>query len=243
MLASEACKQRYSLQTALQILGDSRFADQSDNAATWIHWRKSGTSKQLLGLLRAVIDEAPGPAFAAGCVKECALHADLLVISFLFKRTQSGMQWPAMREWIADQGGLQAMWSALAWSMALVGGDKAVHDAALREPVHAVISLTNTSDGLLFSTPAYPSIMAALTLLFSDLLPRDLASGNVHEWRMREMLADVFNICAKLGGTRSHSHLNQAFIVSWPHFIRWLRQQTGNLEHTLVRYTSSASTI
>ena len=128
-----------SLREALTILLDSSFTDRNGSAATWIHWRKSGTSKQLLGLLRAVVEEAPGSAVAADCPRESALHVGLGIISFLFKRTRSGALWPAMREWILDQGGLQAIWPALAWSMALpvVGEDKAAHDAALRMPVRS----------------------------------------------------------------------------------------------------------
>ena len=78
-----------SLQDTTQILLDSSFADQNGSAAIWIHWRKSGTSKQLLGLLRAVVEDAPCSAVAAGCVRESALHFGLVVISFLFERTQA----------------------------------------------------------------------------------------------------------------------------------------------------------
>ena len=91
-----------SLQETEHIIEDSSFSDQnSSSAAVWVHWRKSGTSKQLLSLLRTAVEEAPGSAVVAGCVRECALHVGLVVISFLFKCSQSGTLWPAMREWRA----------------------------------------------------------------------------------------------------------------------------------------------
>ena len=206
---------------------ESSFADQNGSAAIWIHWRKSGTSKQLLGLLRAVVEDAPCSAVAAGCVRESALHFGLVVISFLFERTQLGALWPAMREWIVDQGGLQTIWQALAWSMALVGVDKAAHDAALREPVHAVIGLMKKTDERHLTLPlsAHPSIVAALTLLFSDLLPRDLASGNAHEWDMHDLLVNVVSVSHQLSSSQPLPQLHRAFIVSWPHLMGWLRQQ------------------
>ena len=218
-----------SLQETSQIIEDSSFSDQNGSAAVWIHWRKSGTSKQLLGLLRAVVEEAPGFALVAGCIRECVLHVDLGVISFLFKCTQCGALWPAMREWIIDQGGLQAIWQALAWSMALpvVSGDKAAHDAALREPVLAVIGLMSRPDGvqLTFPLSAYPSIIAALILLFSDLLPRGLASRSTHEWRMRDLLSNVIGIYDQLGRSQPQPQLHRAFIIAWPHLLSWLRRQ------------------
>ena len=232
-----------SLGEAFVILADSSFSEQNGSAATWTHWRKSGTSKQLLGLLRAAIDEAPGPALVAGCVRERALHVGIRSISFLFQRTQSGALWPAMCEWIADQGGLQAIWQALAWSMALVGGDKAAHDAALRVLVHAVICIMSRPDGtqLIFPPSAHPSITAALSLLLSDILPRDLASGNAPEWHMRRVLGNVLSLYAQLGQVQPQPQMHRAFLVAWPYLIGSLRQRPVlqlpvTLQNQLVRY-------
>ena len=205
---------------------DSVFADQSGSAATWIHWRKSGTSKQLLSLLRAAIEEAPSSALPAGCVRERALHFGICVTSFLFMRTQHGALWPAMREWIIDQGGLQAIWNALAWSMALVGEDKAAHDNDLRVIVHMVIRLMLKSDGMqpVFPLSAHPSVNAALTLLFSDLLPRGLASGDAHAWLMRELLTNVVCLCDQLAHSQPQPQLQRAALVAWPHLMGWFRR-------------------
>ena len=140
-----------------------------------------------------------------------------------------------MREWIVDQGGLQAIWQALAWSMALVGGDKAAHDAALREPVHAVLDLMFRPDGTQpdFLSSVCPSVFSALTLLFRDILPRVLASGNAHEWRMRELLVNVASVSLHLTGSQPQLKLQQAFIMAWPHLIGWLRQQHSiGVQHT-----------
>ena len=228
-----------SLQKASQIIEDSSFSDQNSSAAVWIHWRKSGTSKQLLGLLRTAVEEAPGSALVAGCVRECALHVGLRIIGFLFKRSQYGALWPAMREWIVDQGGLQAVWQALAWSMALVGGDQAAHDAALREPVHAVIGLmSRRSDGTqpTFPTSSYPSTTAALTLLFSDIWPRDLASKNAHQWAVRELLSNITNICKQACHSEPQPQLHRAFLVAWPHLMRWIRKQASDVKILIVRH-------
>ena len=221
-----------SLAAVVDALTGSVFTDRDSSAATWIHWRKSGTSKQLLGLLRAVVEEAPGSALVAGCVRERTLHVGIRVISVMFKHTQSKALWPAMREWIVDQGGLQAIWQALTWSMALVGEDQAAHDAALRAPFHAVTSLMSRPDGAhpVLPPSAHPSITSALTLLFSDLLPRDLASTDAHELRMQEFLVHVAYISDVLcfdGCQPLPQQLHRAFIVAWPHFMGWFRRRLG----------------
>ena len=238
-----------SLAAVLIDLSDSVFADRNGSPATWIHWRKSGTSKQLLGLLRAAVEEAPGSALAALCVRERTLHYGIRATSFLFMHTQHGVLWPAMREWILDLGGLQAIWQALAWSMALVGEDKAAHDAALRMPVQAVIGITSRPDGIqpaVFPISVHTSVAAALTLLFSDLLPRDLASGNAHEWRIRELLGHVVSFCDLLGRSQPQPQLHRAFILTWPHLMACFRQshpdtgtgmqQMGDVKNQMVRH-------
>ena len=221
-----------SLAAVVDAFTDSVFTDRDSSAATWIHWRKSGTSKQLLSLLRAAVEEAPDSALAAGCARECVLHFSFCITNLLFKRTQSKALWPAMREWIVDQGGLQAIWQALAWSMALVGEDQAAHDAALRVPVHAVMSLMSKPDGSQATLPpsTHPSITAALTLLFSDLLPRDLASTDARELRTRQLLVHVVCISDELcfdGCQPLPQQLHRAFVVAWPHFMGWLRRRLG----------------
>ena len=111
--------------------------------------------------------------------------------------------------------------------MALVSGDKTAHDASLREPVHAVIGLMSRPDGVQLTYPlsTHPSISSALTLLFSNLLPRDLASGNAHEWDMHDLLVNVVSVSHQLSSSQPLPQLHRAFIVSWPHLMGWLRQQ------------------
>ena len=233
-----------SLKEAQEILLNSSFADRNSSAAIWIHWRKSGTSKQLLSLLRTAVAEAPGSPHTAGYVRVQALHAALGLISFLFKRSQYGMLWPAMREWISDQDGVQAIWQALAWSMASLVGDKAAHNAALREPIHAVIGLMSKPDGtqltLLTILPsAHPSIIVALTLLLNEFLPRYLASGNAQEWSIRSMLGNVGSLSAQLGQVQPQPQLHRAFLVAWPYLMGWFRQQPVSqltLQNQMVRH-------
>ena len=237
-----------SLEGAIVFLMDPSFSNRiGSSAATWIRWRKSSTSKLLLGLLRTAIEEAPGAALAAGCVRERALHVGFNVIRFLFRHTQSGALWPAMREWIVEQGGLRAIWQALAWSMALVGEDQSAHDVALRLPVQKIIGLMLRPDGVqsAFPLPAHPCVSVALTLLFRDLLPRDLASGgNAHsEWGVQTVLGNVVGICNELhlGGSTPLPQLHRAFIVSWPHLMGWFRHRPGmqrgwDVENLMVRH-------
>ena len=135
--------------------------------------------------------------------------------------------------------------------MALLVGDKAAHNATLWEPVHAVIGLMSKPDGtqlkLLAILPsAHPGIIAALTLLFSDFLPMYLASGNAHEWCLQALLGDALGLCVQLDGSQPLPQLHRAFIVAWPHFMGWLRQQQqlrigmqqiDAIENPVVRHT------
>ena len=138
------------------------------------------------------------------------------------------------------EGGLQAIWQALTLSMALVSGDKTAHDASLREPVHAVIGLMSRPDGVLLTIPlsAHQSITAALTLLFSDLWPRELASGNAHQWCMHGMLRNITVICKLISHSELQPQLHLAFLVSWPFLMGWSRQQAcrWDVDNLMVRH-------
>ena len=106
--------------------GSCIFTSASDkSAAVWLQWRKSNTSKQLLGLVRSVLEPA---AAAQANRREVAapvrawmssgLHASIDIASFLHAAAAMGVLWPALREWLMEQGGVDTMWRALAWGLA-----------------------------------------------------------------------------------------------------------------------------
>lgn len=137
-----------------------------------------------------------------------------------------------------DQGGLRNIWLALTWSMVLPSDLRTAHAVTVREPVHAVLGLMTRPDGTQLVSPpsAHPCIIAALTLLFSDFLPRDHAAGNAREWRMREVLNAV-TLCVQLSGTHLHPELQRPLLLSWPHALdgmvptaaaAWYRRHAAN---------------
>ena len=109
------------------------FSDPSGGTAKWMHWRKSNTSKQLLGFMRAVVEAmqadaqrgAPALPFFTRINMEAMLHGCIALLGTLFVATNSAALWPAMREWIFDHGGIRSVWAALAWSMTLTERERA----------------------------------------------------------------------------------------------------------------------
>ena len=132
--AWEACAN--SLDAALSFFGDGAciFTSASDkSAAVWVQWRKSNTSKQLFGLLRSALEAVAAEArrrdasaSASRCMESMAvgLHAGITIVDFLHVTTTNGALWPALREWLMEQGGIDTMWRALTWDLegACAGG-------------------------------------------------------------------------------------------------------------------------
>ena len=202
------------------IYGASVFSDPSGAAAQWMHWRKSSASKQLLGFLKAVIEVleadaqrvAPALPFVVRVFMDATLHGCISMLSFLFTSTQSAALWPAMREWIVDQGGIRSMWTALARTMVLARRERAAACKAdsllseqeydslsyqtLRRAFPEALSLTNQQP---FAASAcwpdeiahIPGLITSLSILFSDVLPRDLAAGNAHKWDISSVLRQI----------------------------------------------------
>ena len=228
-----------SLADATCVLTNSAFDDPGESAAaTWVHWRKSSTSKQLLSLLQTVIEEVhvAEPA-AAGSLRSYAAHSSIYLINFFFMHTRSAALWPAMRGWLLEQGGMQSVWTALAWCLASRERGASSDIFQIRSSVHAALALTvqqllgvNATSSL----PQHPGVGGALKILLSEILPRDFAAGNTHLWCLREMLSSIASIAdatsagpsaaASFGASSLASQLHQPLLVAWPYLIAALRR-------------------
>ena len=114
-----------------------------------------------------------------------ALHASITIVDFLHATSLYGVLWPALREWLEEQGGVDTMWSALAWELeraSCSGGDggTASHMSMVQAPVSvdAVLSLS------LFYTkplPAQPQ----------HALLKDHGSGGAATYVLQRTLGDL----------------------------------------------------
>ena len=92
------------------------------NAAVWVQWRKRNTSKQLLGLVRSVLEAVAAGAnrqVPAACTASMAigLLGSITIVGYFNTASAYGVLWPALREWLMEQGGVDTMWRALAWDL------------------------------------------------------------------------------------------------------------------------------
>ena len=230
-----------SLSDVTLALTSSAFADPGDGAAaTWVHWRKSSTSKQLLSLLQTVIEEVhvAEPA-AAGSLRSYAAHSSIYLINFFFMHTRSAALWPAMRGWLLDQGGMQSIWTALAWCLASRERAASSDIVQIRSSIQAAFALTLyiNSVTVTASLSQHPGVIRVLMIVFGEILPADFAAGNADKWRLR----DVLNSARALGRAASYSslasQLHQPLMVAWPYLVTTLRQgcQQLGMKDTEVR--------
>ena len=90
------------------------FTSGSDkSAAVWVLWRKSNTSKQLLGLVGSVLEAVAAGAnrqVPAACTasKAIGLRGSITIASYFNTASayRYGVLWPALREWLMEQGGM-----------------------------------------------------------------------------------------------------------------------------------------
>ena len=126
--AWEACRDSLADVASFINGGACIFTSASDkSAAVWVQWRKSNTSKQLLSLVRSALDaaaaaEANGREVSAP-VRRClpliviGLHGSISVVSYFYSAAAAGVLWPALREWLVEQGGVATIWRALTWDL------------------------------------------------------------------------------------------------------------------------------
>ena len=194
--AWEACG--YSLAAFIAVLGDDAciFSSAADNksAASWVQWRKSNTSKQLLGLVRSILDavaaeesrrEVSAPVRKCIAFMTMGLHAVIIIAHYLHAASTSGVLWPALHEWLVEQGGVDTMWRALTWAVRVevsgaTGGITNARALAILSSVGNVLSLSLTCPRL----PPHPNdallgghgggadaATAALTLTLGEFIP------------------------------------------------------------------------
>ena len=177
-----------SLLSFVGILETSVLADGESGGAKWVQWRKSGASKQLIGLLRAAIEAAAakpadsGSSVGAGSgitTDVAATQITMKLLHLLYKRTQRAALWPALREWLSEephQHGLQDLWRALAWILrALKQEIRNMHSAMtpIISSIDSVLQVSLSPTGLLLPRHLlqHPSLVAALRLVFGSTLP------------------------------------------------------------------------
>ena len=235
-----------SLQAVLPVLEEWALADRNGPGAAAIvmHWRKSGTSKKLLALLRAVVEEAPSLApVDATSPQNCAVRHSITAISFFWQRTQhSTTAWPAMREWLFDQGGVQNIWTALAWCMSstsgmtslpsqegqATGGNEEPH-RLLSAPFYAVLVLTlGLADPRMAEEVfEHRGFISALQLLLSSILPRAIAAGCGPTWKLGNTLSFIATVSSSpVNGHKLAAQLHRPLLVSWPYLIAELRRMS-----------------
>ena len=230
-----------SLEAVLPVLRESALADQSVSAAAVsTQWRKSSASKKLLALLRAVVEEAPAlqgeaaHAAAAPSARWHAVHGSIGVIHFFWQRTQqSAALWPAMREWIVEQGGVTSLWAALAWGARIpMRGCETAANAVqeLRASVHSVLKLTHD----MFSSrqPTELAQTSAVTTVMStvlgDLLPRDFVAGDARKWDLDIVFCAVTTL-RRLEGSVLSAQLHKPLLIFWPHLMAEMRRPQRHL--------------
>ena len=183
-----------SLLSFVGILETSVLADGESGGAKWVQWRKSGASKQLIGLLRAAIEAAAakpadsGSSVGAGSgitTDVAATQITMKLLHLLYKRTQRAALWPALREWLSEephQHGLQDLWRALAWILRALKpefpeiSDDMPEYGAMNLAISSIDSMLQVS----FGPPTglvprhllqHPGLVAALRLVFGSTLP------------------------------------------------------------------------
>ena len=206
----------------------------------------------------SVVEDTSLSGEAVALTVRCrAVHGSIGVISFFWQRTQqSTTLWPAMREWIAELGGIKSVWTALAWLVSLpTQYFEAADHRLLRESAHSVIALTYCLFGLRrpVELSQHAAVTTALGSVLGNMLPRDFAAGNADMWDVRvvfhaiaalcqleyvmepEHLNDMFyNVTSlqQLEGCTLAAHLHKPLLVFWPHLVAEMRRQHRCLQES-----------
>ena len=118
--AWQACEE--SLEAVISVLEDDACIFTPACAAVWVQWRKSNTSKQLLGLVRSVLEaataqgsrrEASAPDRMCMALTAVGMHDSITIADRLHAAAAEGVLWPALHEWLLEKGGVDTMWRAL----------------------------------------------------------------------------------------------------------------------------------
>ena len=229
--AWEACGD--SVEAACEIVG-LLTSDQGSGAALWIHWRKSSASKQFLVLLKAISEAIASeadwmPAAAAGArrLRLCMVIAwtyGMDLLRQLYKGTQAGVLWPALRDWLAENDNLQGLWGGLARC-------SSADDATDILVVHDLVSMTYASLSQRRLPPAllqHPHVAAALGRALCSILPACFARahGVDQSLRVLEIHGTLLNILVMATKeSQLWQHLHLPALSLWPYLVEALRRQ------------------
>ena len=243
--AWEACG--YSLAALVAFLGDDSciFSSAADNksAATWVQWRKSNTSKQLLSLVRSVLDAvAAEDSRRRKCIAfmTMGLHAVIVIVRHLHADSTSGVLWPALREWLVEQGGVDSMWRALAWAarVEVTGATGGITNAGallILDSVGSVLSLSLTCP----TPPPHPNdalhgggadaATAALQLTLGEFIPAAFPAMQPDVRTKAVAIAHRISLMrcspAAAGGGQYLELMHLPALRAWPYLVGAARHQ------------------
>ena len=136
-----------------------------------------------------------------------------------------------MREWVLQQGGLQSLWTALAWSLTQLP-THGIDIGLRRLSMQAVVTLLSPDRTVDFAALLpLPAVATVLRLLFSDFLPGDLAAGNAHKWALLPLVRATACVCTQPDGYMLRL-LHRPVLIAWPHLMSALRQQQKSRAQT-----------
>ena len=246
----------YSLAAFVVFLGDDAciFSSAADNksAATWVQWRKSNTSKQLLGLVRSILDAIASEESrreVSAPVRQCiafmmhGLHAVIIIVRHLHAASTSSVLWPAMREWLVEPGGVDSMWRALAWAThaevtGATGGITNARALSILDSVGSVLSLSLTCPKL----PPHPNdallgahgggadaATAALQLTLGEFIPAAFPAMQPDVRTKAVAIAHRISLMrcspAAAGGGQYLELMHLPALRAWPYLVGAARHQ------------------
>ena len=229
--------------TACEILG-LLIADQGSSAALWVHWRKSSAGKQFLALLKAISEAIASeaawmPAAAGSATRRTLLHGYMVIawtnvmdtLRLLYKGTQAGALWPALRDWLAENDNVMGLWGGLAWCSG--AGDD---DAAI-SAVHDVVNMTKDKIRRGRPPPAllrHPCVAEGLRLALSKVLPKGFARDHGDDWSaLRVLNIKLALLHIEIMATAEPHlwrHLHLPALSLWPYLVGALRRQRETVE-------------
>ena len=161
------------------------------------HWQRSPASKQVIGLLKAMLQQA-APAFADQRHRRTAARSDnavkfrdmllgamdraIRVTCFLFHqaddRERKGTLWPELRRWLLEGGGLAVMYGAAADAMRMDPASPSAYQMLFNTHcigVQAALQLTNGAREL---PPALLPPMVNATLTLFDAVREEFSAAS-----------------------------------------------------------------
>ena len=161
------------------------------------HWQRSPASKQVIGLLKAMLQQA-APAFADQRHRRTAARSDnavkfrdmllgamdraIRVTCFLFHqaddRERKGTLWPELRRWLLEGGGLVSMYSAAAAAMRMDSASPSAYQMLFNTHcigLRAAMQLADSTEEL---PPALMPAVVSATLALFDAVREEFSAAS-----------------------------------------------------------------